>query len=135
MERFSPFRRGVAALIALALGANGLVMLVAGRWWYGAVPGVTETGPFNPHFVKDIGAAYAVVGVAFAWLALRPSRTAIGAGAAATLFLALHALIHLTDAIGAPAGLADLARDFPAVILPALVAIWIVWPLKETRHA
>ena len=30
--------RVVAAVLALVLGVNGLVMLFAGRWWYGAVP-------------------------------------------------------------------------------------------------
>ena len=47
-------RRLIAALLALTMGGNGLVMLAAGRWWYGVVPGVTMTGPFNPHFVKDM---------------------------------------------------------------------------------
>ncbi len=54
------------------------------------------------------------------------------------LFLALHAAIHLAEAGGAPAGLADLARDFPGVILPALLAVWIVatpYQHRETRHA
>lgn len=125
-------------LLALVMGLNGLAMLVAGRWWYGAVPGVTETGPFNAHFVKDIGAAYLVAGAAFAWLAVRASPVARGAAAAAAGFLALHAAIHLAEAFGAPAGLADLARDFPGVILPALLAGWLVaapYQSKEPRHA
>lgn len=120
------------------MALNGLVMLAAGRWWYGAVPGVTGTGPFNPHFVKDIGAAYLVAGAAFAWLALRKSPAARGAAAAGAAFLALHAGIHLATAIGAPMGLADLARDFPGVILPAVVAVWIVaapYQPREPSHA
>jgi hypothetical protein len=131
-------KRIVAGVLAIAMGGNGVAMLAAGRWWYGATPGVTETGPFNPHFVKDIGAAYLVVGVAFAWLALRPSMAARGAAAAAAGFLALHAGVHLADAIGAPHGLADLARSFPGVLLPALLALWIAaapYQRQETRHA
>jgi hypothetical protein len=54
----------LSGALAVMLAANGAVMLAAGRWWYGAVPGVSETGPYNPHFVKDIGAAYLVVGAA-----------------------------------------------------------------------
>ncbi len=129
--------RLVAALLALTMGGNGVVMLAAGRWWYGAVAGVPETGPFNPHFVKDIGAAYVMVGVAFAWLAWRASPTARGGALAAALFLALHGGIHLAEAIGNPAGLADLARDFPGVLLPALLAVWlaVAYPPEETRHA
>ena len=131
-------RRAVSILLAITMGVNGLVMLAAGPWWYGAVPGVPETGPFNPHFVKDIGAAYLVVGAAFAWLAASATPMARGAAAAAAGFLALHAAIHLAEAAGAPAGPADLARDFPGVILPALVAALLVaapYQPKEPRHA
>jgi hypothetical protein len=125
-------------LLAVTMGLNGLAMLAAGRWWYVAVPGVTATGPFNPHFVKDIGAAYVVAGAAFAWLAWRASPAARGAAGAGAAFLALHAGIHLAEAIGAPSGLADLARDFPGVILPAVVAAWIVaapYQSRDPRHA
>ncbi len=131
-------KRLLAALLALAMAGNGLTMLVAGRWWYGAVPGVPGTGPFNPHFVKDIGAAYLVAGVGLGWLAATGSARARGAAAAGAAFLTLHALIHLGEAIGNPAGLADLIRDFPGVILPALVAVWLaaVKPTrKEMNHA
>jgi hypothetical protein len=131
-------RPSLAALLTITMSLNGVIMLAAGRWWYGAVPGVTGTGPFNPHFVKDIGAAYIVVGAAFGWLTLRPSPVARGAAAAGAGFLALHAAIHLSEAIGAPMRLADLARDFPGVILPALVALWIVaapYQPREPRHA
>ena len=48
--------RIVAMVLGVLLAANGVVMLFAGLWWYGVVPGVTATGPFNPHFVRDIGA-------------------------------------------------------------------------------
>jgi hypothetical protein len=131
-------KRSLAALLALAMGLNGAVMLAAGRWWYAAVPGVLATGPFNPHFVKDIGAAYLVTGAAFAWLAWKPSPAARGAAGAGAAFLALHAGVHLTEAVGDPGGLADLARDFPGVLLPALLAVWVALPFtprSETRHA
>ena len=78
--------RILAAILALILGANGLVMLFAGLWWYGAVPGVTATGPYNPHFVRDIGAAYLVVSASLAAFAARP-REAWPAVAAAAAFL------------------------------------------------
>jgi hypothetical protein len=133
-----PIRRALAALTGLAMGANGAVMLAAGRWWYGDVPGVTETGPFNPHFVRDIGAAYLTAGLALGWLGLAPSREARGAAVAAATFLGLHAAIHLGGALTDPMGLAHLVRDFAGVILPALVAAALAWPSvpqPETRHA
>lgn len=131
-------RRAFAILLAVTMGGNGFVMLAAGRWWYGAVAGVPQTGPFNPHFVKDIGAAYLAVGAAFAWLAARPSAQARGAAMAASAFLALHAAIHLAASLSAPAALADFARDFPGVILPALLAVWTVaapYQPREPSHA
>jgi hypothetical protein len=132
-------RRAIALVLALAMAGNGLAMLAAGAWWYGAVPGVIATGPFNPHFVKDIGAAYLVAGLGLAWLGLRPlDATARGSAMAGAAFLVLHAGIHLVEAIGHPAGLADLARDFPGVILPAILATWVAWPPArnpELSHA
>jgi hypothetical protein len=119
-------RRGLAALLALTMGGNGVVMLAAGRWWYAAVPGVVSTGPYNPHFVQDIGMAYVVVGLAFAAWAARPSAMMRGAAGAAALFLVLHACIHLAMAVTDPMGLADFFRDFPGVFLPALIAGWVV---------
>jgi hypothetical protein len=139
MNRQQSFvKRLLAAVLALAMGGNGLVMLAAGRWWYGVVPGAAATGPFNPHFVKDIGAAYLVVGVALAWLAATSGALARGAAAAAAAFLVLHAGVHLADAVGDPHGLADLLRDFPGVLLPALLAAWLAatpYPPRETSHA
>jgi hypothetical protein len=139
MNRQQSFvKRTIAAVLALTKGGNGLAMLAAGQWWYGAVPGVPETGPFNPHFVKDIGAAYLVAGLAFAWSAVRQTGTARGAVLAAAAFLLLHAGVHLTEAIGDPHGQAHLVRDFPGVLLPALLAVWLAatpYRSLETSHA
>ena len=120
-------KRIVAAILAFVLGANGVVMLVAGPWWYGVVPGVTATGPFNPHFVMDIGAAYLVVAGALAWWLFRPG-PAHGAAVAAAAFLGLHALIHVADALMSGHAAVDLARDSIGIFLPALAGAWIAWP-------
>jgi hypothetical protein len=114
--------RIVSVLLALMMGGNGLAMLFAGLWWYGVVPGVTATGPFNPHFVRDIGAEYLVVGVSLAVFAWRP-RAAWPAVCAAAAFLTLHAAIHVFDAVCGTKPLADVARDFVGVYLPALVTL------------
>ena len=65
-------RRLIAAILAIPTLINGLAMLVAGPFWYASVPGVTETGPFNPHFVQDIGVAFLAAGLALAARAWRP---------------------------------------------------------------
>ncbi len=62
----------VAVLFGLALAANGIFMLVAPENWYFTVPGVTSTGPFNQHFLRDIGLIFLFLGAAFLGGAARP---------------------------------------------------------------
>jgi len=114
--------RILAAVLAAVMAGNGLAMLFAGLWWYGVVPGVTATGPYNPHFVRDIGAAYLVVGASLAAFAVRP-REAWAAVAAAAGFLTLHTAIHVFDAVCGTRPLADVARDFGGIYLPALITL------------
>ena len=121
-------KRIVAVILAIALGVNGLVMLFAGARWYAAVPGVTSTGPYNPHFVKDIGVGYLVVAGALFWRAARPAASQ-GAVVAAAAFLVFHAAIHLIHAAHTAGAFgAVFVRDFPGVYLPALAAAWVAWP-------
>jgi hypothetical protein len=122
-------QRIVTGLLGVFLGANALAMLVAPLWWYGAVPGVTATGPFNPHFVADIGMAYLVVTGGLAWFAWRPGQ-GWPALVAATAFLALHGLVHLRDAALSPVCGHDLLRDLPGVFAPALIAAWVAVTAK-----
>ncbi len=107
------------------MAANGLAMLAAPAGWYDAVPGVAETGPFNPHFVRDIGAAYLVAGLAVIWFAI--DRLARPAALAAAAFLAFHALVHLWDAVAGREHAHQLLVDLPTVFLPPALAAWIVW--------
>jgi hypothetical protein len=112
----------IAGLLAAILGANGVAMLFAGLWWYGVVPGVTATGPYNPHFVRDIGAAYLVAAGGLGWFAIRP-RDGWPALAAAAAFLTLHAAIHVFDAVCGTRPMADATRDLAGIYLPALIAV------------
>jgi hypothetical protein len=116
--------RIVSGLLAAILGANGLAMLVAGLWWYGVVPGVTATGPYNPHFVRDIGAAYLAAAGGLGWFAARP-REGWPALAAAAAFLTLHAAIHVFDAACGTRPLADITRDLAGIYLPAILTVLI----------
>ena len=107
--------------LAVALGANALAMRLASFWWYSAVPGVIATGAYNPHFVRDIGAAYLVTAGGLAWFAWRPVQ-GWPALVAAAAFLVLHAGIHIFDASCSSNPAADLIRDLPGVYLPAVLA-------------
>jgi hypothetical protein len=115
------------------LGANAVAMLTAPAWWYGAVPGVTATGPYNPHFVHDIGAVYLVIAGALGWFAWRPLQ-GWGALVAAATWLVLHGLIHVHDAILSPTCGHDLIRDLPGVFAPALIAAWIAFVSAPTTR-
>jgi hypothetical protein len=48
----------VAWILGVALTVNGLAMLAAPAVWYAAVPGVSETGALNHHFIRDLGASW-----------------------------------------------------------------------------
>src|SRR5262249_54954235 len=110
--------------LGLLLAANGFLMLVDPAQWYAIVPGVPETGPFNPHFVRDIGVAYVVTGVAIAWLA--HDARAVPAALAGALFLTLHALVHVADAIGGRLHADHVLSDLVTVFVPAAIALWLV---------
>lgn len=106
----------------LLLTANGVFMLIAPERWYFLVPGVTTTGMYNQHFIRDIGIIQMFLGVAFGLGMFRPAiRT--GTWAAATAWLIAHALFHVWEVAVGICGPAALARDFPAVSLPALFGI------------
>jgi hypothetical protein len=111
--------RIVLFVLAAWHGANGLFMLLAPQRWYSRVPGVPDTGAFNPHFVADIGIAF--LGCALALLAAAVTRGAMRAGLllAPALFLGGHALLHLLEPGGH--GPAAWVRDAIAILIPGLL--------------
>jgi hypothetical protein len=115
--------RILAVIIGALMAANGVFMFVDPPSWYGAVPGVPETGPLNLHFVRDIGIAYSVSGAAIIWGALGGGWRVTALGAA---FLALHSLLHIGEAI--TGHLHDpLVTGILAVHLPAWAAVVIAY--------
>lgn len=114
--------RYLAGLMAAAFVANGLAMIFASLSWYGAVPGVTSTGPFNGHFIKDIGAIYLTCALGLGWFAWRPAEgwAAMAAGAA---WLTLHAAVHVYDATCSASPLANVQRDFVGIYLFAAIPL------------
>ena len=124
-------RRVFAVIIALVTGANGVAMLVDPAGWFTRVPGAVATGPFNSHFVLDVGIAFIVAGGAFAALAWRRRlRPAAMTGAA---FLALHGVLHLWEAAQ---GHSDHALfEFVLAVAPAAVVVAVAWPTKEDQDA
>lgn len=122
MMRLDPICLTAATLFGISLAANGAFMLVAPGSWYDAVPGVPATGPFNQHFLRDIGLIFALLGGAILLGVAEPAMRGVLWGAVA-LWLSGHALFHLWEVLVGICGKSVLVRDFPAVSLPAIVAI------------
>jgi len=83
----------LAILLAVGAVLNGTYMLISPVNWYLGVPGVTDTGPFNQHFIRDIGIVYLFLGAAYGIGARRPEPRVV-LWAAATLWQCSHALFH-----------------------------------------
>ena len=124
---------GAAVVLGMAAVANGLFMLASPENWYFAVPGVTTTGPFNQHFIRDIGMIFLFIGTSFVVGAARP-RYRLVLWAAPTCWLWGHALFHFWEVAVGICGPAAIARDFPAVTLPAILgAVLTVWAARDNN--
>jgi hypothetical protein len=110
-------------VLGLLAAGNGVFMMLAPTAWYPILSGVVATGPFNDHFIRDIGAAFLVAGIGFLWFA-NDSR-ARPAALASAIFLVLHALIHVSEAAAGRENLHHAALDIPTVYGPALLAVWV----------
>lgn len=121
----------LTSFLGFVLVANGLFMLVDPAVWYAHVPGVPETGPLNPHLVRDVGCAYVVAGVALIGYAFEERLRA--AALAGALFLTLHALVHVADAAAGRGHVDHALVDFITVLAPAVVALWLVLTPTTSR--
>jgi hypothetical protein len=98
-------------------------MLANPAHWYATLPAaVPDFGPLNEHFVRDIGSAFTMLGVALVWGALR-SAVRVPVLVLVTLFSALHALVHVYDTGRGLVGPEHWGIDFPAIYLPTAVLI------------
>ena len=115
-------------IIGLAGVANALWMLVDPEGWYRNLPAkVPDTGPFNAHFVRDIGCAYAAVGIAFCVAAEAPAaRRGVLYGGA--LFYAFHALLHVADLLAGRLPGDHWLVDLPGVFAPAILLVVLCLP-------
>ena len=109
---------------------NGLVMLIAPLTWYDTVPGVIQTGMFNQHFVRDIGLIYILLGLGFAFGAIRSSGR-VEFWAAGSAWLTVHGLFHLWEVAVGICSSSALVRDFPGVTIPALIGLFLTfWAMR-----
>lgn len=132
-----------AVLIAVAimvtfngmfLSVNGLFMLVAPLAWYELVPGVTDTGFFNQHFIRDIGIIQLFLGLAFGVGLVVPDRR-VSLWGAATLWLTAHVVFHFWEVAVGICSPSAIPRDFPAVTLPAIIGMVLTLLAIHHRRA
>ena len=119
-------RRITAALLGALHLLNGLAMLVDAQRWFART--AASSGPFNAHFVHDVGAAFLAASLG---LLARSWRGHLWpAAVAGSVFLLFHALIHLVEFVSTghePATVVFL-------IAFATLALWSSLPIPGDRH-
>ncbi len=125
--------RLVLIVIAISYGLNGLWMLVDPKLWYDTIPGISMLGPYNTHFLRDVGLVYGVCAGGFVW--------GLRTGASPALLLAaawpaLHALYHLQMwvARGFPLDVVALV-NLTLIQMPAWLGLWAAWNLFKREKA
>lgn len=109
--------------LALLTAANALWMLAGPAAWYVGLPAaVPDFGPYNEHFVRDIGCAFALVAFALGWAAERPLYR-VPLVSLAAFFLVVHALLHIFDTGRGFVSPDHWWIDFPGVYLPAALSL------------
>lgn len=116
----------VAATMGVFAIANGVHMTIAPESWYWLVPGVPDRGPFNQHFVRDIGICYSLIGLGFVAGSLFPAQRFV-LWFMPTLWLSGHGLFHFWEVAVGLCGPEFLLIDFAGVTLPALVGTMLCW--------
>lgn len=127
----------LAATYGFGLLANGVFMLADPIAWYLAIPGVTDTGPFNQHFLRDIGLIFLLIGGTFVTGAFR-AEGRVALWTASAIWLGGHACFHVWEVLAGICGPGVLVRDFPSVTTPALIAAgfaWWAWRRDRPRSA
>ena len=124
----------VLGIFAVSNLANGAWMLAVPVHWYEHLPAaVPDFGPLNEHFVRDIGAAFTVIGLGLAVAAVVP-RWRVAACAAAAAFYGLHAVVHVVDTLRGLVGPEHWLIDLPGVYVPAVLLAVVTWMVaRQTR--
>lgn len=116
----------ILLVLGIGLIANALWMLAGPMHWYEELPAaVPDTGPFNPHFVRDIGCAFLTAGAALVWAA-RSTLYRWPLAASGTFFLFTHALLHVYDTSVGNLPSTHWELDFVGVYLPVIILGWVM---------
>ncbi len=124
----------VLGLFAAGNLANGAWMLRAPEHWYHNLPaGVPDTGPFNEHFVRDLGAVFLLMGLALVWAAARANLRVVILSVISGFYV-LHAILHVWDTARGFLGPEHWALDAGGVYLPVVLLLAVtVWAKRAER--
>jgi hypothetical protein len=113
---------------------NGLWMLADPYGWYVGLPAaVPDFGPYNEHFVRDIGCTFTTLGMLLLSGAVMPA-TGLFALVAATLFSGMHALVHVFDTARGFVAPAHWVIDLPGVYAPTLLLLALTIAYARRRR-
>ena len=120
-------RRALYLIFGLIALFNGVWMLASPESWYTGLPAaVPDTGPFNGHFIRDLGVVFLLIAGGFAWCAWHVDRSK-PVLIVITLFYVGHAIVHLLDLLSGRLPHSHWGIDTPAVFLPALILIVMIF--------
>ena len=108
---------------------TGLFIAVTPSAFYETGPGVSDTGPYNMHFLRDVGFAFTVSALGIAYGLIRKLKPLVVFG---TAWLAMHGLFHLTLWIIHPST-EGVLNDLVLVVLPAVVVTYLGITYKESE--
>ena len=108
---------------------TGLFIAVIPFAFYETGPGVSDTGPYNMHFLRDVGFAFTVSALGIAYGLIRKLKPLVVFG---TAWLAMHGLFHLTLWFIHPSTEGAL-NDLVLVVLPAVVVTYLGITYKESE--
>ena len=108
-------------------------MLFGSEFWYWTTPGVPDTGPYNRHFVRDIGLTFALMAACFAgaiyFQRLRGPLVTVGSA-----WLVMHAVLHLVEVAGGCLPAKSLLVDTPAIFVPAVLSALVSFNLLTDKN-
>ncbi len=120
--------RGMLLILGAFHLLNGLWMLGEPAVWYATVPGVTATGPFNPHFITDIALAFVASGAGLI-LGATKRRWAASLAMAGATWPALHAFFHVWTwlSMGFPRALPVALSEVLGVVAIGALGALLAW--------
>ena len=125
--RLKPLISALLLGIARVAALNAIWMLAHAMSWFAWIPGVSDTGTPNGHFIRDVGIAFAVAAGGLVWVVRHPQRgcpVLVGI----TLFVGGHALGHVIEILTGYLPMDHWWVDFPLVFAPAIALAVISWP-------